>query len=33
MSWLFIPTVSAAATWLSTIYALTRDSVILLRSN
>jgi ABC-type lipoprotein release transport system permease subunit len=33
MAWLFIPLVSTAATWLSTIYALTRDSVTLLRSN
>ena len=33
MAWLFIPLVSIAATWLSTIYALTRDSVTLLRSN
>ena len=33
LSWLFIPLVSAAATWLSTIYALTRDSVVLLRCN
>lgn len=32
-SWLFIPLISAAATWLSTVYALTRDSVILLRYN
>ena len=32
-SWLFIPLISAAATWLSTVYALTHDSVILLRYN